>query len=220
MSRNAPQRVPNEVRRARTREAILDAAEQQIVRRGFAATAVDAVAPEAGVSKGAVYFHFGTKDDLLDALLERSQTTVFAPALALLSDSKQPSPRSRLVAYFNHVGANHHIPRYLLPVIVSVQGEGLSAQTAQRLNDLTNRIRTALTTVMEEGQRAGEFTGEQRPEEQAALTMALMDGMLLQWHRHGAQLEGSAFLRTGRRALLGALEPRDLPGPPTALATR
>ena len=50
-TRKAPTR---EERRARTREELVDAAERMFLRDGFHATSVDAVADEAGYTKGAV----------------------------------------------------------------------------------------------------------------------------------------------------------------------
>lgn len=57
-------------RRAATRGDLLAAAEELIADRGFAAATLDAIADAAGVSKGALYHHFGSKDDLLLALLD------------------------------------------------------------------------------------------------------------------------------------------------------
>src|SRR3982750_1537406 len=53
-----------------TRARLLDAAAQVFSERGFAASSVDDVAAAAGMSKGAVYWNFDSKDDLIDALLE------------------------------------------------------------------------------------------------------------------------------------------------------
>ncbi|WP_156316466.1 TetR/AcrR family transcriptional regulator, partial [Leucobacter japonicus] len=53
------------------RGRILDAAEDLVLERGFDATSVAAVAERAGIGKGAVYLEFGSKRDILDALLLR-----------------------------------------------------------------------------------------------------------------------------------------------------
>jgi AcrR family transcriptional regulator len=53
-----------------TRAALLEAAERVFAERGFRAASVDAVVAAAGLSKGAFYWHFKSKDDLMFALLE------------------------------------------------------------------------------------------------------------------------------------------------------
>jgi AcrR family transcriptional regulator len=74
-------------RREETRELLVEAAARVFARRGFHATSLDAIAEEAGFSRGAVYYNFADKEELFLELLdrrcaERSQDlrTVFAAA--------------------------------------------------------------------------------------------------------------------------------------------
>jgi AcrR family transcriptional regulator len=53
------------------RTALLDAALTVVRRDGAAALTLDAVAAEAGVSKGGLLYHFASKRELLDALVAR-----------------------------------------------------------------------------------------------------------------------------------------------------
>ncbi len=59
------------VKHADREQQLLDAAAQLFTRLGFDKTTVADVAAEAGISKGAVYLHFESKDALLDALILR-----------------------------------------------------------------------------------------------------------------------------------------------------
>lgn len=54
------------------RDALLDAAEKVVVRQGIANLTLDAVAAEAGVSKGGLLHHFPSKDRLVEALVTRA----------------------------------------------------------------------------------------------------------------------------------------------------
>jgi TetR/AcrR family acrAB operon transcriptional repressor len=56
-----------------TREQLLDAAERVFRDRGVASTSLGEVAAAAGVTRGAVYWHFRDKADLLAALCERAR---------------------------------------------------------------------------------------------------------------------------------------------------
>ena len=55
----------------KTRADILDAAEQLFAVKGVQATSLDQIARSAGVTRGAVYWHFRDKSDLLQALRDR-----------------------------------------------------------------------------------------------------------------------------------------------------
>ena len=57
---------------ARSREALLNAAIELIADGGYTATGVDAIARRSGVVKSALYWHFGSKDGLLIAVLKRT----------------------------------------------------------------------------------------------------------------------------------------------------
>jgi len=59
---------PKGTKRARTREALLDAATALFRARGIAATSLDEIAAHAGVTKGAIYGSFASKDELVFAV--------------------------------------------------------------------------------------------------------------------------------------------------------
>lgn len=61
-------------RRTNTRERLLDAAAQIVARQGAANLTIDAVAAQAGLSKGGVLYHFPSKRDLLTGMLNRLLT--------------------------------------------------------------------------------------------------------------------------------------------------
>jgi AcrR family transcriptional regulator len=67
----APARV-RRLRRAERREQILAAATHAFARAGFAATGLDDIAAQAGVSRAILYRHFDSKTDLYRAVLDRA----------------------------------------------------------------------------------------------------------------------------------------------------
>lgn len=54
-----------------TRDQILDAAEHVFQRRGVSRTSLQEIALEAGLTRGAIYWHFQNKADVFDAMLQR-----------------------------------------------------------------------------------------------------------------------------------------------------
>lgn len=74
-TRRAPEGLAGPARRlprAERREQILDAATRAFARAGYAATSLDDVAAEAGVTHVIIYRHFASKADLYRALLDRA----------------------------------------------------------------------------------------------------------------------------------------------------
>lgn len=56
---------------ASTRDRILDAAEGIVIRDGVSRLTIEAAAAEAGLSKGGILYHFGTRDALVSGMVER-----------------------------------------------------------------------------------------------------------------------------------------------------
>lgn len=65
-----PERLTREEKKARTRAQLIDAAAPVFARRGFVAASLDEVAEEAGLTKGAVYSNFASKEELFQAVIE------------------------------------------------------------------------------------------------------------------------------------------------------
>jgi AcrR family transcriptional regulator len=83
--------VPRQVRAERTRNAILDAAAVVFDERGFNGASLSEILAKAGVTKGALYFHFSSKEELAQAIIEELWTDLPAvgegePGLQTLID--------------------------------------------------------------------------------------------------------------------------------------
>ena len=67
-----------------TKEKILDTAERLIGEQGYSATSLRHIIAQAGVNLAAVHYHFGSKEDLLDAVVARKAAPVNDARLAWL----------------------------------------------------------------------------------------------------------------------------------------
>jgi AcrR family transcriptional regulator len=80
-------------RRAATRAQLLSAAERVIAERGFAAASLGEIAESARVSKGALYHHFASKDDLLLTLLDQHFQQWIDVSARIGADPADQAPR-------------------------------------------------------------------------------------------------------------------------------
>src|SRR5258707_2708129 len=90
MAEPARSQSRSERRKARTTTAIVDAAERHFLERGFQDAKVDEIAEEADVAVGSVYNHFGSKEGLYRASLERS-LGLFDAYMEADSDAEGPA---------------------------------------------------------------------------------------------------------------------------------
>ena len=77
-------------RAAERRGAIIEAAMDEFIARGFAATRLDDVARRAGVAKGTIYLHFKDKESMFEELIR----TAIVPVVVRLGSTPPPSGAS------------------------------------------------------------------------------------------------------------------------------
>jgi|HubBroStandDraft_5_1064220.scaffolds.fasta_scaffold130027_1 TetR/AcrR family transcriptional repressor of nem operon len=162
----------------RTRARLLDAAYREIYRAGFRSADMDAILATAGVTKGALYYHFENKDALGYAVIDEVITD--------LAHKKWVTP---LKAGENPIDA-------LIGVIQSTSLKPEDVQCGCALNNLSQemspvnegfRTRTAkifalwtdaMTSALRRGQQRGLVKGDVNPGETATFLIAAYEGYL------------------------------------------
>jgi AcrR family transcriptional regulator len=141
MQSESPPAIPrrsNPDRTRATREALLAAARQAFVRKGFAATSTPEIVAAAGVTRGALYHHFQDKGGLFQALLEEEARAV-ARRIEAAADGSH-SPREALMAgALAYLDAMTTAGRTRL---LLVEGPAVLGPTAMRALDEANAERT------------------------------------------------------------------------------
>ncbi len=84
-----------------TRQQILDSAERVFAARGVARTTMADIAADAGVSRGAIYWHFTSKSDVFHAMFDR-QHDANKVVCAAARDSSEPDPLGQMRAILSH----------------------------------------------------------------------------------------------------------------------
>ena len=72
--------------RPTTRDVILDTAERLFAEQGIDAVSLRTINTEAGFSVAALHYHFGNREGLVEALIERNQVPILARRQGLLDD--------------------------------------------------------------------------------------------------------------------------------------
>ncbi|GGY77945.1 TetR family transcriptional regulator [Cellvibrio zantedeschiae] len=78
-----------------TRNQLLDAAEKVFFEKGFGQTSLMDIAEAAGLSRGAIYWHFKNKSDLLEAMADRVRLPLENLTDAC-ADQNEPNPLGKL----------------------------------------------------------------------------------------------------------------------------
>ena len=200
-----PSRRSNQERREQSTEQVLDSALKLFVSNGYGATSIDDIARLAGLTKGAVYFYFKGKSALLLELIAQSAALYEGIFSRMGGSALSAAAQLELfVDWAAEVGAQNN-ELLLLPVLMSLEIGSRDEGVEKALTRLYDRYHEEMERVVQMGQGSGEFDAALFPREQAAILVALTDGMLLEWFRRRKQLSGSQLTQSAKTLIVHGL---------------
>jgi AcrR family transcriptional regulator len=149
---------PRARRKAERPAEILDAAFEEFVKNGYAATRLEDVAKLAGVTKGTIYFYFETKERVFDEMIRHVSRSVFAELNGFVAALEGPSParlRSLIVFLYRRI-AEDRVARETLRFLVS-EGSRFPDLVDRHYEEFIQPFVERLREVIEAGIEAGEF---------------------------------------------------------------
>lgn len=161
-----------------SRERILEAATELFSQRGYAGVGVDQLAARSAIAKTAIYYHFGNKEGLLAAVLDRAATAWIE---GIREASRQAGgPIERLDRALLGMRAMLEEKPWILKLlqILALEVADDKPEIRATLQSILRRARDAIVTGM------GEALGIEVPgaEIVAALILAFLDGIALGVH--------------------------------------
>ena len=160
----------------RTRERLLQAAFREMYQSGFQSAGLDAILSAAGVTKGALYHHFGSKEELGYAVLEE----IIAPDnrsewLGPLQNSKDPV--ETLIGIVQGLSVRTETVRGGCPLInLAQEMSSLDAGFRKRLQAVFQAWQQGIASALRAGQSYGRVRREVDPAETAGLLIAMVTG--------------------------------------------
>ena len=146
-----------EVLRQKRAEYILEVAGTVLAEKGYRDASMDEIAARAGVSKGTLYQHFPTKDDLFVALIDQS-LVLFEQIVQQASVAPEPA-QSKLDRILHAVHVEQHGVRTQLHRLLE-SNDDLRRRKQEHKGKLRVRIEQAtgqIGRILEEGKAAGAF---------------------------------------------------------------
>jgi AcrR family transcriptional regulator len=151
-----PTRKPKFRRRADARpDEVLDAALELFLQNGYAATTVQMIARRAGLSKGAVYVYFPSKQALLEGLVQRAVVPIADQALAGVAGYRG-DPRPVLRHMLETVADKIRDARTLAVPSLVIREAATAPEIAQMYREqVLDKVLPTLTALLAQGVEAG-----------------------------------------------------------------
>jgi AcrR family transcriptional regulator len=167
-----------DVSKERTQQ-ILDAAIRVFSRLGFHNASMDDIVAESGLSKGALYWYFKSKDDIIIAILDAIFARELAGARAL--PDAPGTAQERLLQFIRLTVDEIQGMKVLLPIAYEFYSLAFRNKAVQKtLSNYFASYLSALVPLIEQGIARGEFRAVD-PEQTAFAIGAVIEGTLLLW---------------------------------------
>jgi len=180
--------APRSVRKDRTRLRILEAARRAFASRGYHGTLMDHVAQEAGVSKGALYVHFPSKEELFCTLLDDAAATLVERVTGAISGAQggRAKVAAALHAALGVFEENEPLTRLFL-----LESAGVSPEVERRRWELRAGLAALVQAYLDEAVSDGDI-----PPQDTALAatawLGAVSEVVVRWlHEPGAALRPS-----------------------------
>lgn len=120
-----------------TKREILRVAEQLFCQRGYEATSMQEIVRAAGISKGGIYHHFASKEEMMTLLSQQHAQDAAARAQAALADAPDDLARLNLLlsAALPMQAEEAAFTAMLLPLMASPEGRSLALTYLEALSD-------------------------------------------------------------------------------------
>ena len=133
------------------RNEILDVAERLFCSKGFDNTSSNDILEEIGIARGTLYYHFKSKEDILDAMIERLTNQMLEKAAVIALDESIP-----VLQRLTRTMLSLNIDNELGDMVMEQVHRPQNALMHQKLeNMLLGRVNKLITKIAEDGIKQG-----------------------------------------------------------------
>jgi TetR/AcrR family acrAB operon transcriptional repressor len=166
-----------------TRETVLKAARKVFSRKGFSSTRLEDIASEAGVTRGAIYWHFEGKADLYNSLVDSYSALPVEIVQGAVGDggSLVDILRRVFIRMLEAVESNAALREVMeIDLFKTERTTDLNEGQQQRLEG-TGILLRQISEAMQQGVASGELRADIDPDEMARAFLAFQNGMIYLW---------------------------------------
>lgn len=162
----------------RTRERLLQAAFREVYRSGFQSAGLDTILASSGVTKGALYYHFHSKEALGHAIVEEIIAEITRDRwLRPLQRSADKDPIDALIGIVQAIPVRPRDVKGGCPLVnLAQEMSQLDEQFRKRLERIFNAWQEGIAMALRRGQSQGTVRRDAVPEETASFLIAMVEG--------------------------------------------
>jgi AcrR family transcriptional regulator len=190
---------------AKTREAVIDAAEAVFFENGVSRSTLEQIAARAGVTRGAVYWHFKDKVEIFKALQERirlPQEELIEQALAHGHEDPLSLIEEAALSSLHVLAEDTRRQRIYTILSHRCEDVGEMAEILVRITDADRAMYANLLQLMEMAERNGSLSPGWTPPLAVKALQCTFTGLLQEWLRNGKTF---SIVDVGTRMIAGLI---------------
>jgi TetR/AcrR family transcriptional repressor of nem operon len=192
----------------RTRQRLLQAAFREVYRSGFQSASLDTLLAAAGVTKGALYYHFDSKEALGYAIVEEVIASDVR-GMWLRPLQRRKDPIDALIAIVQGISVRPEDVRGGCALNnLAQEMSPLDAGFRKRLATVFQAWQEGVASVLREGQATGRVRRDVEPAETAAFLIAMVEG----YASLAKNAQDAKVMKAGIRNIVGWLRCLRPPG--------
>jgi AcrR family transcriptional regulator len=185
------------------RDRILDEGTQLFLKTSFKATSIQDITDNLGITKGAFYWHFKSKEELLLTIIDKYNEE-FLERLYARIEAFEGGFVKRFREYHKYINeyAREHGEFCVLFVTLAAEMAGSHSEAERRIKGVQKKYHEFIESMLVSGKEEGLFFPEYNTTLNAHIIIAIHSGILLQWYMNRDEIDGPSLARTYRDIIL------------------
>jgi len=187
-------------------ERLLNAAMKLFVKKGYKGSSVAEITKEAGLTRGALYCHFETKEHLAREIIKLFEEKYLNSMMNYVEkEGKDASDKFQKMMRFNVWFAGEHPDLCLFMTVISAEMVGSRNRLEPYLKSVYRKWSEFIAGILKDGRRAGEFKREIDPQMMAWVIIGVHDGVLLQKEMNRETIDLQAYTKQFRNLIISGV---------------
>jgi AcrR family transcriptional regulator len=186
-----------------TANRILTQAMRIFLAKGYHGTSIEDITRAAKLTKGALYWHFRSKEDLLKRIVEEYEKR-FLDGMIQAVNEVNGGILDKIEKYFRYNAAFAYYNRELCVSFDTLAAELVGAHHGieNEFRRIYRKYQKFLSNLIVQGKKEEVFKGEMDEDLSALVIIAFHVGILLQWSMNKDEIDGEAYVNTFKRIML------------------
>jgi AcrR family transcriptional regulator len=185
---------------------ILKQAMRLFLEKGYHGTSIEDITQAAGLTRGALYWHYKKKEDLLKKIIEEFEKRSLDGLIHSVREVKGGAlDKFEKMLRYNAAFAYYNRELCVSFTTLAVEFLGAHHRIETKFRHIYEKYQNFLSDLILQGQKEKVFNKKINANLTALAIMAFHDGILLHWSMNRGKIDEKAFVETYRKIILNGL---------------